>query len=194
MIVTEEELREAWRNGRGELPDFPPGTRFTPSAKDFLTAIGVKEIRAKRGAGGVRVDEAQAPIPGATGAEAKNRVDLRAEDEKRLILTSVDVDELVLARPQTVVIHPNVTVTDAARERLRNAGIRLVPLVEKRPDPTPPGSRDTAAPAAGAAPGPRVEDADELFLTAKKAILARLEGRADEALVEAVLKRVIASL
>ncbi len=193
MIVTEEELREAWRNGRGELPDFPPGTRFTPSAKDFLTAIGVKEIRANRGAGGIRVDEARAPIPGA-GAEAKDRVELRAEEGKRLILTSVDVDGLVLARPQTVVIHPNVTVTDAARERLRNAGIRLVPFVEKRPDPTPPGSRDTAAPAAGAAPGPRVEDADELFLTAKKAILARLEGRADEALVEAVLKRVIASL
>ena len=36
MVVTESELREWWRNGKGDLPAFPAGTRFTPSAQDFL--------------------------------------------------------------------------------------------------------------------------------------------------------------
>ena len=35
-IVTESELRELWQNGRGRLPAFPPETRFSDSARDFL--------------------------------------------------------------------------------------------------------------------------------------------------------------
>jgi ethanolamine utilization cobalamin adenosyltransferase len=37
-IVTESELRELWQNGRGLIPAFPPGTRFSPAAQDFLAA------------------------------------------------------------------------------------------------------------------------------------------------------------
>jgi hypothetical protein len=36
MVVTEAELREMWRNGRQALPAFPPGTRFSPAALDFI--------------------------------------------------------------------------------------------------------------------------------------------------------------
>ena len=36
MVITEAELREMWRDGRGSIPPFPPGTRFSPSAQDFL--------------------------------------------------------------------------------------------------------------------------------------------------------------
>lgn len=35
-IITESELRELWQNGRGQLPPFPPGTRFSAAAQDFL--------------------------------------------------------------------------------------------------------------------------------------------------------------
>jgi ethanolamine utilization cobalamin adenosyltransferase len=35
-IITEAELREMWQAGRGAIPTFPPGTRFTPAARDFL--------------------------------------------------------------------------------------------------------------------------------------------------------------
>jgi ethanolamine utilization cobalamin adenosyltransferase len=35
-IITESELRELWQNGRGQLPSFPRGTRFSASAQDFL--------------------------------------------------------------------------------------------------------------------------------------------------------------
>jgi hypothetical protein len=36
MIITEIELRELWRDGRQALPAFPPGTRFSPAAQDFI--------------------------------------------------------------------------------------------------------------------------------------------------------------
>ena len=38
MVITESELREMWRDGKNELPSFPQGTTFTPSARDFLRA------------------------------------------------------------------------------------------------------------------------------------------------------------
>ncbi len=36
-FITEAELRELWQNGRGKLPAFAPGTRFSAAAQDFLT-------------------------------------------------------------------------------------------------------------------------------------------------------------
>jgi hypothetical protein len=36
MVITEIELREMWRDGRNPLPAFPPGTRFSPAAQDFI--------------------------------------------------------------------------------------------------------------------------------------------------------------
>ncbi len=42
MVITESELREMWRDGRNPLPAFPPGTSFTPSARDFLNAHQLK--------------------------------------------------------------------------------------------------------------------------------------------------------
>jgi len=54
MIITESELRELWRDGRHALPAFPPGTRFSPSAQDFLKDHQL----------GVRFAEpASAPVP-----------------------------------------------------------------------------------------------------------------------------------
>lgn len=41
MVITEIELREWWRSGRGALPSFPPGTRFSPAAQDFLKDQGL---------------------------------------------------------------------------------------------------------------------------------------------------------
>lgn len=38
MLITEAELRELWRDGQNPLPAFPNGTRFSPSAQDFLKA------------------------------------------------------------------------------------------------------------------------------------------------------------
>lgn len=40
-VITEAELRELWQGGRGVIPPFPPGTRLTPSARDFVHQWGL---------------------------------------------------------------------------------------------------------------------------------------------------------
>ena len=35
-VITESELHELWQNGRGLIPPFPSGTRFSAAAQDFL--------------------------------------------------------------------------------------------------------------------------------------------------------------
>lgn len=40
-VITEAELRELWQGGRGVIPPFPPGTRLTPSARDFMKQWGI---------------------------------------------------------------------------------------------------------------------------------------------------------
>ena len=247
MVITEEELREAWRNGQGQLPDLPPDARLTPAARDFLTARGLcpghgaatcvgREACANgvtgagygaAGAGygggtwagsvtaarpgdvaavGAWLQGSALPGQGATGG----RMELRGEGGKRLIVTAEDVDGIVRGRPEAVVVHPSATVTDAARERLRNAGIRVIPFTEKKPEPAepishnataqPPSAADAAlarerrAAAQAHAPAPLSSNKEELFRKAKPAIMARLSGLADEAVVDAVLRRVLASL
>lgn len=48
MVITESELRELWRNGKGDLPAFPAGARFSPAAQDFLKDHNL-EIRFENG-------------------------------------------------------------------------------------------------------------------------------------------------
>lgn len=230
MVITEEELREAWRNGQGQLPDLPPDARLTPAARDFLTARGLcpghgaatcvgREacVPSAGGAGyGAQGDIAAvgAWLQGGAGAAATGgRMELRGEGGKRLIVTAEDVDGIVRGRPETVVVHPSATVTDAARERLRNAGIRVIPFTERKPEPAEPISHNATAQPPSAAdaalarerraaaatsqcrtPAPLSPDQEELFRKAKPAIMARLSGLADEAVVDAVLRRVLASL
>ena len=59
MVITESDLRELWRNGRGQLPAFPSGTRFSPAAQDFLKAQRLE----------VRFEAAAAPAPNAARPE-----------------------------------------------------------------------------------------------------------------------------
>jgi ethanolamine utilization cobalamin adenosyltransferase len=43
-VITESELREIWKNGRGNLPPFPLGTRFSASAQDFIKSHQIELI------------------------------------------------------------------------------------------------------------------------------------------------------
>lgn len=49
-VITESELREMWKNGRGNLPIFPPGTRFSASAQDFIKTLPVEAQSSYKGA------------------------------------------------------------------------------------------------------------------------------------------------
>ncbi len=166
MVITEEELRQAWQNGRGRIPSFPPGTRFTPAALDFLK---VREPG---------VLQACAPAPAPVRTSAERRV-LQAPKGQRLIFTAADVAEL-MAGAAVLVVHPSVTVTHAALELLRKAGVRVIPYVEP-------------ACAAPEVPIPAAAD-DETLRKVRQAVLARLDKPVDPAVLDAVLKRVLAAL
>ncbi len=88
MVMTESELREMWRDGRHALPPFPPGTRFSPAAQDFLKDHKL-EIRFAADAAG----QASAPpaaagapptAPAATSSPVADRQVLTAFIESRL--------------------------------------------------------------------------------------------------------------
>jgi hypothetical protein len=174
MIITEEELRQAWQNGRGQIPAYPPGTRFTPAALDFLK---VREPGLIQACGAT-------PGPAAGG----ERRELKAPPGQRLIFTAVEVGDLLAGGARTLIVHPSVTVTHAAQEQLRQAGVRVIPYVE------PSGS--AAAPVTAAPPLPQASAPveDDLFRQARTAVLARLGRPVDPAVLDAVLRKVLSAL
>lgn len=173
MVITEAELRQAWQNGRGQVPAFPPGTRFTPAALDFLRvwAPGESQMCAATQA---------APQAGVA------RRELQAPPGQRLIFTASDVPDLLAGGGSTLSIHPSVTITPAALEQLRKAGVRAIPCVETSfaPTETPPLPRAI----------PRAGKDEELFNQVKEAVLARLDRPVDPTVLEAVLRKVLAAL
>lgn len=182
MILTEEELRQAWRNGSGELPEFPAGTRFTPAALDFLSTLGRRpgqtgkqDGRLPGGLAGCPT-EGRMPTPVGTGGE---QVLQPLPDGKRLVITSCDLDDILAARPATVMVNPGVTLTDAAREILGKAGIRI---------------KSVQAAASNPGAGGLSVDKQELLAAARAGVLKRLGDRADPVLVDAVLQKIVSAL
>ena len=167
MVITEAELRQMWQNGRGQIPAFAPGTRFTPAALDFLRAQSLQDHVTL---------PAEQPSAVSRASGAPDQLELRAPAGQRLIYTSYEVDELLRSGAKRLVVHPSVTVTDSAREKLRAAGVRIIPFVEENTPPAP------------------VEPSDEeLFRTVKRLVLARMGAAAvDEHVLDTVLRRVLA--
>lgn len=215
MIFTEEELRQAWRNGSGVLPEFPPGTRFTPAALDFLSALGRRPGQSGSQSGKQPGKQPSSSIL-ATGdgittldgmAPGGELVLQPLPDGQRLIITTCDLDGILAARPATVVVNTGVTVTDAAREILGKAGIRVTaapanPAANPATKPAvAPAATPIAAPAAAASPGAGADsagglsvDKQELLAAARAGVLQRLGNRADTAVVDAVLQKIVSAL
>lgn len=176
MVITEAELRQYWQNGRGQIPSFPTGTRFTPAALDFLKAQGL-----------VPEPSIQPPPPMA-GNSGMEQMELKSTSGSRLIITGLEVCDILAQGVKKVIVHPSVTLTDTAREKLRNAGVRLIPYTEKEPQPAPPVSQSTVR------TSPAPTDQTALVQQIKKAVLARLNGSVDEAVLDAVLQKVLKSI
>lgn len=194
MIITEAELREAWKNGHGTMPEIPAGARLTPAARDFLAAIGSSAI-----------DNPQSVETASVSTNVSGGSLELTASKSRLILTSSDIDDILAVHPATLIVHPEVTITDVARDRLRNAGIRIIPFTGEKPSAPGPISYNMTAqpPSALLAARAREERAassnqndqnDETFRAVKKAVMARLNGHVDDNLIDAVLKRVLGSL
>jgi hypothetical protein len=171
MVITEEELRQAWQNGKGQIPSFPPGTRFTPAAQDVLKAREPAVLAAA----------APPPAPARAAAPGGPKR-LQAPPGRRLVYTTADLPELLEGCPAALAVHPSVTLTHALLERVRGAGVRVLPWTE----PDPPAAAEPASAPAGV-------DAEALDRI-KRAVVARLDGAVDPALLDAVLRRVLASL
>jgi len=189
MVITEEELRQAWQNGKGRLPAFPPGTRFTPAALDFLKLCQPAAAMAV-------LAPAPPPVPPAAG----DRRELKSPPGQRLIFTAAEVPELLAGSPATLVVHASVTLTHAAVELLRKAGVRVIPFVEQKvPLPEPFRPEPPLNPARLAAPPPAPAPArgnpdEDLLRRIKEAVQSRLGRPVDAALLDAVVRRVLAAL
>ena len=95
--------------------------------------------------------------------------------------TEIDIENLAKQGVRSLEIHNGVVVTDVAREKARALGVQLVqstPAVAAAPAVTTP-------PQAGAS--------DELAQRIRSAVKARLGDQVDPALLDTVIKRVLAN-
>lgn len=172
MVITEEELREAWRNGKGRLPDLPADARLTPAAADFLSSRGLKPA--------VAGERSLAAVSSQEGV-----IELTSPPGERLILTSRDIGQFLEGGPVKLIVHPSVTLTDAAKEQLRASGARILPFVEPSPsNPSQPLESE---------PRPHSRD-EELLERVRSAVLSRIDGEVDRAFLDAVIRRVLTEL
>ena len=168
MVITEEDLRQAWQNGRGRAPGLSAGDPVHPGGPGLPEGVPAGRramavlypARAAGGAGGGGGGGAARPPPRTAGNS-------RPPPGQRQIYTAAEVPELLACGSATLVVHASVTITHAALELLRKAGVRVIPFVEQRvpllepfrPDPPLNPARMAAPPAAprrtGPAPGRR---------------------------------------
>lgn len=147
VIMTEAELRELWQNGRDELPPFPPGTRFSPAARDFLRDHGIT-IQFSDDAAPLAFNpqhplEVQPPV-------SKPLPKRERESLSKTILTEADIEDLLRQGTDTLVMDDQIVLTELARERALKGGLRLVR--EKSPSPTSAAPRSHNIPLLPAAP------------------------------------------
>lgn len=231
-VITEAELREMWQNGKGNIPSFPTGTRFTPAAQDFLKAQRIEvRVETQQPALSARLPEILPP----------GRIDLHAPSGPKVIYTERDIEELARSGVTSLVMTPEMYLTDIAREKLAALGIRIVrpgqasrafSSASEIPSDLQPAKRtyytesDVIELARGgmtvmhvnenvqftasaqerlmrlgirvvrgeAPPARGIPVQDELFQKVKSAVLARIGGQVNEAVLDAVIRKVLSRL
>jgi hypothetical protein len=130
VVITEAELRELWQNGKGEIPTFPPGTRFSPSARDFMRDHRLQPAFSPA----AQVFHSQRPLSSPstfvtpTGSAARFEPSpLRPEPplKSRTIYTERDIDDLVSQGASQLVLDDTVVLTELAQERALRLGLKL---------------------------------------------------------------------
>lgn len=132
----------------------------------------------------------------------------------KVFYTEGDIEDMVKRGVTSLAVGENVVLTDLAYEKANRLGVRLMreqaeypPGVPVRPylsqpAPTPPGkpaaqattpSQQAVAPAAqAAAPTPRADHA-ALHRRIREAVVARMGGKIDPALLDVIIMRVLNS-
>jgi hypothetical protein len=108
----------------------------------------------------------------------------------KVIYTERDIDELKARGATSLDISDNVVITDLALERALKYDMKINRAEHAAPKATLSGSVNLVAayPRAGSATD------SELKQKIKSAVLARLDGQVDAAVLDAVISRVVSSL
>jgi hypothetical protein len=96
--------------------------------------------------------------------------------------TERDIDDLHARGVTSIEVHDNIVLTDLARERAFKHGIR----VQRSETPAAP-------PKISAPPAPAVSQ-EALVQQIKTAVLARLNGQIDPAVLDAIIRKVITGM
>lgn len=120
-FITEAELREYWQNGRGGIPMFPPGTRFSPSAREFLRDHRIEP----KFSADADVINLQHPAP---FLEMRPSYIPPKEKEalRKTIFTETDIDDFVTGGSTTLNVNENIILTALAQDRAQKLGLKLV--------------------------------------------------------------------
>jgi hypothetical protein len=122
----------------------------------------------------------------------------------KTFITERDVDDLKARGITSIDVTDNVVMTDLAIERAFKHGIKVV-RAEHSPAPTASFSPSVntlnykvidRTPSAGAMPiqsKPSASDA-EIIAKVKAAVLAKLDGQVDEALLDAVITKIVTAM
>lgn len=109
----------------------------------------------------------------------------------KIFYTEQDIDDLKKRGVDNIEVNDNVVMTDLAVERAMKLGIRI----QRREQSAPQATFSPSVNAVYPREAPRESAADqELKHKIKSAVLARLNGQVDEALLEAVITRVLAGM
>lgn len=111
----------------------------------------------------------------------------------KVFYTERDIDDLKARGVNSLDLTDNVVLTDLAVERAFKHGIKLNRIERSAPQATYSPSVNTYAAYAREASRPSESDV-ELKQKIKSAVLARLNGQVNEALLDAVITRVLASM
>src|SRR5512140_3555795 len=111
----------------------------------------------------------------------------------KIFYTERDIDDLKARGIDSLEINDNIVLTDLAVERAMKLGIKI----QRREQALPQARFSPSVNTYAAYPKePARESADDLELKrkVKAAVLARVNGQVDEALLDAVITRVLAKL
>lgn len=109
----------------------------------------------------------------------------------KIFYTERDIDDLKARGVDSLEVNDNVVMTELAVERAMKLGIR----VQRREQTSPQATFSPSVNAAYPRETPRESAGDlELKRKIKSMVLARLNGQVDEALLDAVITRVLARM
>lgn len=120
----------------------------------------------------------------------------------KVFYTEIDIEDMVKRGALSLEINDNVVLTDLAYEKANRLGMKLVRDKPDNPPAAPvrpyiaqqmPQKQLSATPGVGAPLGAPPPAATDLAQRIRSAVVARMGSQVDQALLDAIIQRVLAS-